>query len=45
VKAAEAAPHPDAPYTLDLRRYKVDRPPPEPVEEEAADGPDAGTKG
>jgi hypothetical protein len=45
VKAAEAALHPDAPYTLDLRRYKVDRPPPEASEEEGADGPDAGTEG
>lgn len=25
----EAAPHPDAPYTLDLRRYRADRPMPE----------------
>jgi uncharacterized protein (DUF2126 family)/transglutaminase-like putative cysteine protease len=30
VAAAFAAPHPDAPYTLDLRRYRIDRPPPEP---------------
>jgi uncharacterized protein (DUF2126 family) len=34
VRAAEAAPHPDAPYTLDLRRYPIDRPPPEPPEDE-----------
>ncbi len=34
VRAAEAAPHPDAPYTLDLRRYPMDHPPPEPLEEE-----------
>ena len=35
VRAAEAAPHPDNPYTLDLRRYPIDHPPPEP----AGDGP------
>jgi uncharacterized protein (DUF2126 family) len=45
VKAGAAGPHPDAPYTLDLRRYKVDRPPPEPLEEEAAGGPGTGTEG
>ncbi|AUX39176.1 IMP dehydrogenase [Sorangium cellulosum] len=30
VSAKPAFPHADAPYTLDLRRYAVDRPPPEP---------------
>jgi uncharacterized protein (DUF2126 family) len=35
-RAAAAAPHPDAPFTLDLRRYPIDRPPPEPPEEAAA---------
>ena len=45
VSAAETTPHPDAPYTLDLRRYPVDRPPPEPLEEEAADAPEAGKEG
>jgi uncharacterized protein (DUF2126 family) len=30
VRARRAHPHPDAPYTLDLRRYPIDRPPPEP---------------
>jgi uncharacterized protein (DUF2126 family)/transglutaminase-like putative cysteine protease len=28
------APHPEMPYTLDLRRYPGDRPPPEPEDEE-----------
>jgi uncharacterized protein (DUF2126 family) len=31
-----AAPHPDMPYTLDLRRFPGDRPPPAPADEEAA---------
>ena len=31
VVPAPSAPHPDAPYTLDLRRYRVDRPMPAPV--------------
>ena len=30
-----APPHPDMPYTLDLRRFPGDRPPPAPTEEEA----------
>ena len=34
VRPVDATPHPDAPYTLDLRRYPIDRPPPEPEEEE-----------
>jgi uncharacterized protein (DUF2126 family) len=36
VRAQPAFPHADAPYTLDLRRYDIDRPPPEPTEEEQA---------
>jgi uncharacterized protein (DUF2126 family) len=35
VRAQPAFPHADAPYTLDLRRYDIDHPPPEPTEEEA----------
>jgi uncharacterized protein (DUF2126 family) len=31
--AAPADPHPDAPYTLDLRRYPIDRRPPAPPED------------
>jgi uncharacterized protein (DUF2126 family) len=34
VRLAEAAPHPDTPCTLDLRLYPIDRPPPEPPEDE-----------
>ena len=34
VKAPVAKAHPDTPYTLDLRRYPVDRPPPEPDADE-----------
>jgi uncharacterized protein (DUF2126 family) len=34
----EAAPaHPDAPWTLDLRRFPIDRPPPEPPADEDRD--------
>jgi len=33
-RAARARPHGDAPYTLDLRRFAIDRPMPEPEEEE-----------
>ncbi len=29
VRIQDAAPHPDAPYTLDLRRYPIDRRPPQ----------------
>jgi uncharacterized protein (DUF2126 family) len=32
LEAAPTAPRPDAPYTLDLRRYPIDRPPPRPPE-------------
>lgn len=31
-RARQAAAHPDAPVTLDLRRYPIDRPPPRPEE-------------
>jgi uncharacterized protein (DUF2126 family) len=34
VRYRRAAPHPDAPYTLDLRRHPIDRPPPEPPDED-----------
>jgi uncharacterized protein (DUF2126 family) len=33
VQAVAAAPHPDAPHTLDLRRFPMDRPPPLPGKE------------
>jgi uncharacterized protein (DUF2126 family)/transglutaminase-like putative cysteine protease len=33
-----AAPHPEQPYTLDLRRYSGDRRPPEPIPEQGEDG-------
>jgi len=33
VKPIPTRPHPDQPYTLDLRRYPADRPPPEPEED------------
>ncbi len=45
VRAEAAEPHPDAPYTLDLRRYPMDHPPPDPPEEEPADEGQAGTDG
>jgi len=34
VAVGRAAPHPDAPFTLDLRRHPVDRPPPAPPDGE-----------
>jgi uncharacterized protein (DUF2126 family) len=37
----EAAPHPDAPYTLDLRRFAVDRPMPQPEPDVPAGGGEA----
>jgi len=33
VNVVETEAHPDAPYTLDLRRFAIDRPPPEPTRE------------
>ena len=35
VAAKQAFAHGDAPYTLDLRRYAVDRPPPKPQKPES----------
>ena len=40
VTALPSAPHPEAPFTLDLRRYPGDHPPPEPEPE-----PEAGAEG
>ncbi|MBL9022035.1 MAG: transglutaminase family protein [Myxococcales bacterium] len=34
VRATASAPHPEAPYTVDLRRYALDHPTPEPFEEQ-----------
>jgi hypothetical protein len=34
VQAVPIAPHPDAPHTLDLRRFPMDRSPPLPDEPE-----------
>ncbi|MCG3174411.1 MAG: hypothetical protein GMKNLPBB_02645 [Myxococcota bacterium] len=34
VRAVATAPHPDQPWTFDLRRFDIDRPMPEPEEEE-----------
>jgi uncharacterized protein (DUF2126 family) len=36
VRPRRATPHPDTPYTLDLRRFPVDRPMPEPPDPEPA---------
>lgn len=42
VRAAAATAHPDAPCTLDLRKYPIDRPPPDPEPEDAEGGARAG---
>jgi uncharacterized protein (DUF2126 family) len=39
VEAVPAAPHPDTPHTLDLRRFPMDRPLPAPPQDETAEAP------
>jgi uncharacterized protein (DUF2126 family) len=41
VRAVATAAHPDAPCTLDLRRYPLDRPPPQPEPEDEGDDREA----
>ena len=39
VEAVRVAPHPDAPHTLDLRRFPMDRPLPSPPEDDTPEAP------